>query len=490
MTDQQRFDTIAALGNDHIVTPAMDRLVSRGISYTNAYSCCPVCAPARYTIRTGCESPTTGVFDNGSYPDMHEVMRRVCGPYLGTVMAAAGYRTFGIGKFHTTPWDADVGFETHLHSEELYESAEQRSRDDYAGWIEREHPAYAHVEQLMGERTEMYYVPQVSPLPAELTVESWVAGRAVEQINVDDSRPYFGLVSFVAPHPPFAPPVPWNRLYDPDEMPDPLVGDPAVDHADDQIPWMNYAVWADDIAPALARVLKARYYAEITYVDDCVGRILDAVDQRADADNTVICFFADHGDHLGDHRAWQKESFFEAATRVPFLVSWPAHLPGGKQSNELVSLADLFGIATSAAGVPEFREGVDLLGTFAGTVSPRSELVGVYGGPGTADFKVMVRHAQWKYVFIANGGREQLFDVCADPAELKELSSAVPDVVQQLRARAVAHLQRVGLHQALTSDQQLRSFGFQAKQRFRVRQFDTSRGISDFTRRPLGANAR
>ncbi|MGN6606520.1 MAG: sulfatase family protein [Jatrophihabitans sp.] len=483
MTDQQRFDTIGALGNAHIRTPAMDRLVARGISYTNAYSCCPVCAPARYTIRTGCESPSTGLYDNGFYPDMHEVMRRVCGPYLGSVMTAAGYRTFGIGKFHTTPWDADVGFETQLHSEELYESAEQRFRDAYAGWIEREHAAFAHVEALMGERTEMYYVPQVSPLPAELTVESWAADRAVEQIGSDDPRPWFGFVSFVAPHPPFAPPVPWNRLYDPDDLPAPVVGDLAVDHADEQIPWMNYAVWADDISVGLARVLKARYYGEISYVDDCLGRILDVVERRGDAENTVICFFADHGDHLGDHRAWQKESFFEAATRVPFLVSWPARLPGGVRSEELVSLADLFGIATSAAGVADFREGVDLLGTHAGTVPPRAELIGVYGAPGTADFKAMVRHDRWKYIFIANGGREQLFDVRADPAELRQLASAHPDVTNDLRARAEAHVDRVGLTQALTGDRKLRRFEFRAKPRVRVRQFDSSRGVSDFTGR-------
>ncbi len=77
-------------------------------------------------------------------------------------------------------------------------------------------------------------------------------------------------------------------------------------------------------------MLKARYYGEISYIDDCLGRILDAVDARADADNTLICFFTDHGDMLGDHHAWQKESFFEASCHIPFLVSWPATAAAGR----------------------------------------------------------------------------------------------------------------------------------------------------------------
>src|SRR5699024_5385057 len=76
-----------------------------------------------------------------------------------------------------------------------------------------------------------------------------------------------------------------------------------------------------------ARILKARYYGEISYIDHCIGRILDAVEARDDAANTLICFYADHGDHMGDHHGWQKESFFESSTRIPFLLSWPDRLP-------------------------------------------------------------------------------------------------------------------------------------------------------------------
>ncbi|MHC4201834.1 MAG: sulfatase-like hydrolase/transferase, partial [Planctomycetota bacterium] len=185
MTDQQRFDTIASLGNGHIYTPNLDRLVRRGVAFTNAYSTCPVCVAARYTVRAGCEPPRTRVFLNRiSEPASGQPgsVEERCGAYLPRTMRDIGYRTFGVGKFHSHPWDEDLGYDVQLHSEELYGTSEQRARDGFAGWLAREHPEYDFIETLMGERTEMYYMPQMSPLPAEATVERWAAECAVEQI--------------------------------------------------------------------------------------------------------------------------------------------------------------------------------------------------------------------------------------------------------------------------------------------------------------------
>ena len=487
MADQQRADTIAALGNPHIYTPNFDRLVARGVAFGNAYSTCPVCVPARYTIRTGCEPPTTAIYQNG--PDkpvdgQAETMEERCGPYLPRTMAGLGYRTFGIGKFHTNPRFEELGYAEHLHSEELYGTPENRSRDGYAGFIEREHPEYGFVEGLMGERTEMYYMPQMSPLPAEFGVEAWAAGRAAEQIARSDNAPFFGLVSFIGPHPPLAPPVPFNRMYDPDRMPSPVRGDKAVDLMDEQIAWMNYAIWAEDINDPHARTLKARYYGEISYIDQCLGRILDAVEARDDADNTLICFFADHGDHLGDHHAWQKESFFEAACNVPFLLSWPARLPKGETREELVCLTDLFGIATAAAGKPDMREGMDVLGMLDGTATPREHLVGYYGTPGTALFKVMVRDKDWKYIHMANGGQEQLFNVTEDPGELVQRIDGAREVAARLREAAAAALARPNANRALDKDGALLSLPVRQRPLKRIYQFARSRGVKGFPENP------
>ncbi len=489
MTDQQRFDTIAALGNRTIYTPNLDRLVRRGLTFSRAYSTCPVCVAARYTIRTGCEPPTTRVFSNARpkpVAGQPAEMERRCGPYLGRTMSSLGYRTFGIGKFHTAPPDEDLGYETCLRSEETYDRT-TRQHDSYASWLAREHPEYNFLEHLMGERTEMYYVPQRSPLPPELGVERWAADRAVEQIaggNFD--RPYFGFISFVGPHPPLAPPIPFNRMYDPDRMTDPVVGDIKTDHMDEEIPFMRYAIWADAINPALARIIKARYYGEISYIDSCVGKILDAVESNQNSENTVICFFSDHGDLLGDHHGWQKQNFFEGSCRIPFLLSWPAQLPMGEKREELVSLADLFGIATEAAGHCELREGADLLGILRGDFPPRPFLVGMAELPGSEFFKVVVVKDEWKYIFMANGGREQLFNLRADPDELCNRAAEADDVRAELNVLAAARCEILGAREALEGDR-LRSFPYQERPRKRIYQFDKSKGVASFPENPADA---
>lgn len=486
MADQFRFDAIAALGNREVFTPNIDRLVRRGVTFLNAYSPCPVCVPARYIIRTGCEPPTTRIFQNAK-PQLLEgqpaSMTERTGPYLAQTMKRLGYRTFGVGKFHTNPSNEPLGYDVHLHSEEMYGTPEQRNRDSYAHWIAAKHPAYDFIEGLMGERTEMYYMPQMSPLPAEATVERWAADRAIEQINERTAEPYFGFVSFIGPHPPFAPPIPFNRLYDPDRLSNPVRGELATDHLDEQIPFMNYAIWADDINDSHARVLKARYYGEITYIDDCIGRILDAVEARGDAANTMICFFSDHGDHLGDHQAWQKESFFEASAHIPFIVSWPDRVAAGVQRHQLVSLTDLFGLATAAAGSPELREGADLFGALTKDGPTRNYLFGYYGEPGTPLYKIMVRHGDWKYIYMANGGREQLFDVRQDVRELKNLAATRRDIADHLRGKATAATNRPALRAAMDKDE-LRHFPFAARPLRRIYQFDRSRGVTGFPAHP------
>jgi choline-sulfatase len=486
MADNQRHDTIAALGNPHIHTPNLDRLVRRGLAFDNAYSPCPVCVPARYAIRTGCEPPTTRCFGNAPpKPAANQPgsMEERCGEYLAKAMCRLGYRTFGIGKFHAMPWNEDLGYEVMLQSHEMYQDAERRRCDAYASWIASKHPEYDFIEMLMGERAEMFYMPQMRPMPANVTAEWWTAERAIEQIKSADERPYFGFVSFIAPHPPFAPPIPFNRMYDPDRMPNPICGEIATDYMDDSVPSMTHALWAEDMAASRARVLKARYYGSISHMDHCLGRILNAVEARRDADNTLIVFCSDHGDHLGDHHAWHLGSLFDTTCRIPFLVSWPARLPAAERRAELVSLTDIFGLTTGAAGSCDRRQGMDILGVQEGRLRPREVLFAYGGMPGGRGFKMMGRDRRYKYIYLANGGREQLFDLQSDPHELRNLAAAKPDIVCELRRRAIAVCRSPGARDALEKDD-FRTFEFKSAPPRRICQFDRSRGVAGFQKHP------
>lgn len=479
MCDQFRYDCIRALGNSQIQTPNLDRLVKRGVSYENAYSSCPVCIPARYTIRSGCDSFSTGCYCNEQpIPPKGKMGTRLddwSGAYLPKTMTQLGYRTFGIGKFHTFPEQYEpLGYEVHIHTEEMWDSPELRARDGFAKYISEAHPEYAYVEQLHGERTNMYYAPQLSSFPAEHTVEAFVAKKTIEQLEVEDVRPFFGMVSFIGPHPPCAPPIPYNRFYDPDGMENPVKGTIENDHEDEQIPWMNYIVYADEINDAWARNLKTRYYGEITYIDSCIGSILDAVDQREDAENTMICFFADHGDMLGDHHAWQKECFYEPSVKIPFIVSYPPLFTPNSRSQNLVSLTDLFGLATKLAGKRELRDGIDIV------EETREFLFSFYGRPQTRRFKVMVRHKQWKYIFMANGGREQLFNLDHDPMELGNLVNEQREIATLLREQVLEKCKKEADLQCMVKDEVLVTYPFEARELTRLHQFAFSRGVTSF----------
>jgi choline-sulfatase len=393
-------------------------------------------------------------------------------------MDQLGYRTFGIGKFHTIPHDEDIGYDIYLQAGEM-----GGPDDAFVKFIAQQHPAYAHIEQLHGERTNMYYAPQLSPLPAELTMEAWAADRAVEQMSLADERPFFGFVSFIGPHPPCAPPVPYNRMYDPDRMPDPILGDPAIDLMDERVVWNNYFIYAEDISAAQVRNLRTRYYGEVSFIDACIGRILDAIEARPDGDDTLICFFSDHGDYLGDHRAWQKENFYEQSCHVPFLISWPGRIAGNARRDDLVSLTDLFGLATGAAGRPEPRDGIDLLGLLDGSARGREYLFGFTSAPGDLNFRLMVRKGDWKYNYMANGGREQLFNLADDPHEVVQRLDESPHVARELRQAAIEALDNPSGRRALAGGD-LRRFPATKLALERCKQFNSFRGVTDFPENP------
>ena len=269
-------------------------------------------------------------------------------------------------------------------------------------------------------------------------------------------------------------------------MPDLVLGSIEEDHLDEEIPFMRHAIWADAINPALARIVKARYYGEITYLDRCLGRILDAIEARPKSEDVLICFFSDHGDLMGDHHGWQKQNFFAAACRVPFLLSWPAVLPKGTIQNELISLADLFGIATEAAGECEVREGTNVLKMLRGECAPREYLIGMVEPPGSHDFKLMVVTDEWKYIFMANGGREQLFNLRRDPNELSSCVASDSKIRNELHALGVQACQAPGAMDALDGDE-LRTFPFRERPRTRIYQFDRSRGVVGFPEQPKDA---
>lgn len=481
-TDQQRFDTIAALGNPVIKTPNIDRLVNSGVAFTNAFTPSPVCVPARCSMIYGQYPCTTGCGSN-AVPMPQEpktFMER---------LADGGYTTHGIGKCHFTP-DARAlrGFQSREFQEEIPSAMEPT---DYYTMLKNSPWDYAYEGQ--GTRGPMYYIPAASKLPREMHPTQWVGDRTISfvQEHKTDDSPWYCYSSFIHPHPPFTPPVPWHKLYKPVQMPMPNV---PVDYDNLQMfvnKMQNRRKYRDrGIDVNLVRCIKAYYYACISFVDYQVGRILDALEETGQLDNTLILFTSDHGEMLGDYNCFGKRSMHDSCARIPFIMSQPGMYEGGKVCTTPVSLVDIAPTFLAAAEISDEDcafDGLDIAKLMAGEVErdavfsmksysgmPKflghtpeeyrnipvrdnkefedrigslNGIVGTYppeyeGIEAQACANYMIVTEQYKYAYSVPDNREFLFDKRTDPKEtINSAGTALyKPVLLQMRQRLIDFL--------------------------------------------------
>ncbi|MBQ2513208.1 MAG: sulfatase-like hydrolase/transferase [Clostridia bacterium] len=417
-TDQQRRDTISALGNPFIVTPAPDSIATAPDTYVfdRCYTPSPVCVPARLAMFAGQYCSRTGNNNNNAV-SVYE------GEGFFKRFTDAGYDTCCIGKMHyrKDPY-GPMGFRRRLVQEEMADP-----RDDYMKWL-RGTP-YRNVFDYNGQRTELYYIPQVSQLPSEAHPTQWIGDRAVEFINGTgrSGEPFFLFASFIHPHPPFAPPSPWNKMYRSRVSPA-FVPEDEDSYRD--LLRNRYTLDALAISPRRRELLVQHYYACVSFVDYQIGRIVAALKERGLYENTIIVFSSDHGELLGDYRSMGKRTMLDAASNIPLLIRVPGCTGGIR--HDPASLVDMAPTLLSACGIGypggEF-DGVDLM-------SGRHDLVFSQYESGPAE-TCMAASGTDKLVWSAIGGRYFYFDSFPDGKDRFDLS--LPRV-RELKERLDAYM--------------------------------------------------
>lgn len=437
-TDQQRFDTIHALGNPVIRTPHLDRLCREGVAFTSAYSPSPVCVPARCSLHYGQYPMTTACYENGS------PMPGDGRPSFMETLTRAGYRTHGIGKCHFTPdKNALRGFETR----ETQEECQPLGSDDYMRFLQQN--GYGDLPEPHGVRGEMYYIPQVSQLPARLHPTQWIGDRSVSFVreHAGSGQPWFLFGSFIHPHPPFAPPSPWHKLYRAPLMPFPKnVPDAEALHAYINRYQNRYKYRDQGIDRNLLRNIVAHYYACISFIDFQVGRILQALEASGQLDSTLILFTSDHGELLGDYNCFGKRSMHDAAARIPLLARLPGRFEGGRRCGRPASLVDIAPTVLNAAACgPSGMEldGEDLRDLLTGA-SSREAVYSHYAEGESAIYTAVTD--RWKYAYSAADHREFLFDRAGDPGETRNRAGAslCGEELQAMREMTQAFLRSGG----------------------------------------------
>lgn len=422
---------LGVYGHALVATPHLAELARRGVLFERAYCQYPLCNPSRSSVLSGLRPDTTHVYDNAL-----KVRDLVPGLVtLPQLFRQAGYAALRVGKLYHYGVPGQIG---------------TSGLDDAESWDRVENPKgrdkldESQVENLTPNRglgASLAFLA-AGGTDAEQT-DALVADAAIRFLDEYRERPFFLAVGFFRPHVPCIAPrerferFPLERIVLPTGDVAGRQGKPPLAFQDESA---NYGLAEAD----LKRFVQG-YYAALTLVDAQVGRLLAALDERGLNENTIVVFWSDHGFHLGEHGAWQKQSLYEESARVPLIVAAPGRRGTGQRSRALVELVDLYPTLAELAGLtpPATIEGTSLVplldeperawkrGAFTQVRRPHLRGARPEGVMGRA-----VRTERFRYVEWGDGRQGvELYDHNADPGETTNRATdpALAEVQTQLR---------------------------------------------------------
>jgi arylsulfatase A-like enzyme len=429
ITDQQRYDTIAALGYDYVDTPNLDRMVREGVHFTQCHVTAASCAPARASLFKGYYPHTTGILKNADSWTRSWI----------ELLNDAGYHCTNIGKMHTWPFHASVGFDEryvvenkdrYLEGRYYYDEWDKALR--FRGLVKQQRVLYREREDYRDSLGAFEWL-----LPEDAHPDVFVGDMATHWINnYPKSEPLFLQIGFPGPHPPYDPTPEYAARYMDRELPlldvtdEELENQPAAFKA---LRVHNVEIDHDSVvhqlnpSPEARHRQRAFYMANVTMIDDKVGEIMEALENQGYLDNSVVIFTSDHGDCLTDHGHSQKWTMYDTITRVPLIVWSPGRYDANKVVNSLVQQMDLGPAILELAGceVPPTLEAESLLpGLTDNDFAGRDYVYAEQGKDNIltdAEFMTMVRSKDWKLVHFLDEPDGQLFDLNNDPDEVKNL---------------------------------------------------------------------
>jgi len=445
-TDQQRFDTIGALGNPHIHTPRLDEFASQAVTFTHAYCQSPICTPSRASFMTGMYPSAISVTGNGNpvFPKYYEDR------LISNVLAQDGYDCGLVGKLHlASAFDAQEhrvndGYRYFQYSHD--HGKPNALGHEYAEWIRRQgvNPA-----ELIRQRTVVQKprknggrLPEPTPdcdnIPPHLHQTYWCTEKSIEFIekNRRKNQPWMLNINPFDPHPAFDAPWEYYRRYDSETL-------PGAHFQESDITFqtkltdagIDFQYQAKPPRKRDDKRIQASYYAMIEQIDYEFGRLLDHLNAHELRENTIIIFTSDHGEALGDHGLMYKGCrFYEGLVRVPLIISWPTHFLRNVQSDALVELLDIVPTLYNVLDLdtPYYVQGKSLAPLLQGEIplsthreADRCEFFGALPLPDQTH-ATMYRNRRWKLVVYHQKQICELYDLDNDPWEHNDLS-AHPD---------------------------------------------------------------
>lgn len=436
-TDRQRSDTLGAYGNLWARTPNLDALAASGTLFEQAYAQSPICSPSRASFMTGRYPRTTRVNRNGQALPPTEKM-------ISRLLADAGYLCGHAGKMHLAPGEPP-----------MTQWCESRIDDGYVVYDWSLHPpgppVNAYTAWLMErgiefKRTNFEGSPYVQiGMPPETSNPGWTAQRAINFIRCSASleRSWFFTCNFEAPHNPFDPPEQFLRPYLerlneiplPRYQPGELDSKPVFQRIDRAGVWGsgngNFAFEA--MTERDHRLIRAAYWALCDHIDYEVGRVIQALRETGQLDNTLIVFTSDHGEMLGDHGFYfQGAYFYPEMIRVPLIMAWSGHVQP-QRSRALVELVDVAPTLLEAAGLERYAgmQGRSLWPLLSGKAEAHRHRDDVYAEyyqaiPGARAYRAQggayltgLRNNEYALSVVHSLDDGELYDLRKDPGEVR-----------------------------------------------------------------------
>ena len=403
-------------GHPIVKTPNIDALAKRGVAFSRAYCQVAVCNPSRACVSTGLRPETTGVFNNSI-----DWRRRIPEGMLALpeFFRDNGYETVICGKIHHHPsYFTDATKEAQQREDRMWHKTLRAKSKRPA------RPAISPgAERPVWLKEDDYIARSLKWGPTGLKDaeqrDGAIAEAVAAELKAKRQRPLYMAMGLHSPHYDLRAPDKYFEMYSPEKII--LPKNPDNDLADVPHEYSTFNTTDDRwLSPAEKQQVIAAYYACISYVDTCVGIVMNALKQSGRENNTIVCLWGDHGMHLGEHFLWRKYTLFENAALVPFIIVAPGIARAGAACNRLVELIDIYPTLADLCGlkVPEGLEGISIKPLLQNPQRPWKRAAFTSQSAGNRS----VRTERWRYTEWGGPENAELYDHENDPGEFNNFA--------------------------------------------------------------------
>ena len=437
-SDQHAAAVTGCYGDSLVQTPNLDQLAKRGVLLENVYCPSPICVPSRMSMLSG-RYP----YENQVWTNSHMLDSGI--PTFAHAMGAGGYYPTLVGRMHSVGPDQFHGYAQRLVGDHGPNQLGGASVDHGAlsGTTGPERTSL----RLSGHGQSAYQVHDEDVTAATI---DYLNRLGVKKRSGQSAEPFSLSVGFMLPHQPFVARLEDYRYYY-ENVTLPQNPEPFGEHLHPHIKFWRRSCDIEEVSEEEIRRARAAYWALVDRMDVMIGQIFTSLRENGLEDNTLIVYMSDHGEQVGEHGLWWKQTFYEDSVKVPAILAWPGHLPENIRCDKVISSLDINATMIDALGCPTLpnSRGRSLLPLLTEPKNTRWDNVAFSefcqdaagaGGPFPEKgvFQRMIRSDAWKLNYY-HGQPCQLFNLDIDPRELNNLATdpAHRETVEKLKTKVL-----------------------------------------------------